>query len=140
MYGKILPILVIFLSLSSLGFSEPVEPEKGQKCAVCGMDINDPKQQSQILLKNSERVHFDIIAHALEYYIKNQNNIKEFWVKDAKNNKWINANNAFFVDTKTPMGHSFLAFQSKISAKSHSSNVYTFKDMINKHKFSRSKH
>ncbi len=124
--------LFALLWTGSLAFSQPADVPKGERCPVCGMDVNmDPKQTSQIKLKDGRYVFFAEIYHAMEYYHKNRARVQELWVKDAQSGKWIDGTKAFYVETQTHMGQGFLAFQSRMSAVSRAKGrkVYTFRDI-----------
>ena len=92
----------------------------------------DPKQTSQIKLKDGKYVFFAEVAHALEYHLKNKEKVAQIWVKDAQTGKWIDGTKAFYVETPdTPMGHGLLAFESRIKAVSQAKGkkVYSFRDI-----------
>jgi len=125
-------VAFLFLFVISV-FAEPIEPSKNEKCYICGMDVNiDKKQTSQIKLKNGKHIFFEQASHGILYYLNNQNNVKEFWVKDYSSGKWIDGTKAYYVITdKGIMGYGVLAFQSKINASKFAKGkrVYEFKEI-----------
>lgn len=131
-------ILLAFLLWVLPAFPQPKEPPKGEKCVVCGMDVNiDPKLTSQVKLKDSSYKYAESPKHILKYYLENKNRVAELWVKDYASGKWIDGTKAFYVPIKEgPMGHDLVPFRSRLdaqkfadSSKASKSKVYQFKDI-----------
>lgn len=132
--GRVLLFISFFLILN-LGFSQPKDPPKGEKCVVCGMDVSmDPKFTSQVKLRDGSYKYAESPKHIIQYYLENKDKIVEIWIRDYENGKWIDGKKAFYVVTnKGPMGYDLMAFQSRISAQKFAGKkkVYRFTD-INK--------
>ncbi len=129
---KILLLAGIFLSLS-LGFSQPKEPPKGERCVVCGMDVNmEPRLTSQVKLKDGSYKYAESPKHIIQYYLENKDKVTELWVKDYESGKWIDGTKAFYVVIhEGPMGYDLAPFQSRISAQKFKgkNKVYRFTEI-----------
>ncbi len=133
---KVLVLLLFILSLSA--FSQPKEPPKGERCVVCGMDVNiDPKLTSQVKLKDRSYKYAESPKHIIRYYLDNKDKVVELWVKDYKSGRWIEGTKAFYVPIKEgPMGYDLVPFRSKIDAQefakspnSAKNRVYQFREI-----------
>lgn len=87
-------------------------------CERCAMVISDRKYASEIINPKSGKLHkFDNIAGAILWLDENKISWKDeaiLWVKDAKNEKWINAREAFYTTGNiTPMSYGLAAYASK---------------------------
>lgn len=80
---------LFFILLSFLFvLAQPKEPPKGERCVVCGMDVNmEPRLTSQIKLKDGSYKYAESPKHILQYYFENRDKAKELWVKDYKSGK-----------------------------------------------------
>lgn len=129
---KVFLFIGFFLSLS-LAFSQPKEPPKGERCVVCGMDVNiDPKLTAQVKLKDGSYKYGKSPKHIIQYYLENKDKVLDIWVKDYKSGKWIDGTKAFYVViSEGPMGYDLAAFQSRISAQKFAGKgkVYRFADI-----------
>ena len=116
-----------------LAFAQPVEPPKGAKCVVCGMDVNMmPKFTSQLKLKSGKHLYTESPKHAIQYYLKNRDKVSQVWVKDFSSGKWIDAKRAYYVAIDDgPMGADIVAFKSLVKAKKFAKGkkVFKFKDI-----------
>lgn len=125
-------LLLMFLSFI-LVFAQPKEPPKGERCVICGMDVNmEPRLTSQVKLKDGSYKYAEAPKHILKYYLENKEKVAELWVKDYKSGKWIDGTKAFYVVIKEgPMGYDLAPFQSKIQAQKFAGKgkVYEFKDI-----------
>ena len=112
-------LIAVFLIFAGLLFAGPVDPPKGAKCVVCGMDVNmDPKFTSQLELKDGTRVYTESPKHAIQYMLKNKDKVKALWVRDFDTGKWIDGKKAYYVMVENgPMGMDVVAFRSKLKAK-----------------------
>lgn len=119
--------------LFSLAFSQPKEPPKGERCVICGMDVNiEPRLLSQAKLRNGSYRYAESPKHIIQFYLENREKVEELWVKDYKSGKWIDGTKAFYIHTpKGPMGHDLLPFQSRIEAQKEAGRgkVYQLKDI-----------
>ncbi len=125
--------LVIFMLVFSYSFSQPIEPPKGERCVICGMDVNaDPKFTSEVKLKNGKYKFSESPKHILAYYLNNKEKIAEIWVKDYKTGKWIDATKAYYVVINDgPMGNDLAPFSNKLDAIKFAgkNKVYEFKNI-----------
>lgn len=116
-----------------IALAEPVEPPKGTKCVVCGMDVNMmPKFTSQLKLKDGKHVYTESPKHAVQYYLKNKDKVSEIWVKDFSSGRWIDGKRAYYVAVDDgPMGPDIVAFKSLVEAKKFAKGkeVFRFKDL-----------
>jgi copper chaperone NosL len=101
--------LVLFCSLSAS--AEMVS------CAQCGMGADlGAKFTSRIVQANQTR-HFCDIGDLFAYLKANPDAIAEAQVKDYKSGEWVNAQQAYYVQSakkfQTPMGWSIAAFKAK---------------------------
>ncbi len=125
------------LFFTLLGFllvlAQPKEPPKGERCVVCGMDVNiDPKLTSQVKLKDGSYKYAESPKHILQFYFENRNKVAELWVKDYESGKWIDGTKAFYVPIEEgPMGHDLAPFRSRLSAQKFAGKkkVYQFRDI-----------
>lgn len=126
-------LFIGLLAFISLLFAQPQEPPKGTKCVVCSMDVNmDPRFTSQIKLKNGEYLYTESPKHAIQYYLKNKDAVKELWVKDFATGKWIDGKRAYYIPVdEGPMGPDIVAFKSRVKAKKFAKGkkVFKFKDI-----------
>lgn len=126
-------LILIFLLSFVFALAQPKEPPKGERCVVCGMDVNmDPRLTSQVKLKDSSYKYAESPKHILQYYLENKDKVAELWVKDYESGKWIDGTKAFYVPIKEgPMGHDLAPFKSRLSAQKFASKgkVYQFKDI-----------
>lgn len=132
---------LLFVALSFLlAFSQPKEPPKGERCVICGMDVNiEPRLTSQAKLRDGSYKYAESPKHVMQFYLDNKDKVSELWVKDYQTGKWIDARKAFYVPIKDgPMGPDIAAFRSMLDAQSFAKTkraakekVYRFTD-INK--------
>lgn len=91
-------------------------------CKVCNMSIVHNEYAGQIALKNGDYEMFDDIGCLIEYIAANgDEEVGAAFIKDAKENKWIDVSKATFVYNKdywTPMNYGVLAFETQEAAQS----------------------
>ena len=124
--------LLFFFFAFSFSFSQPKEPPKGERCVVCGMDVNmDRKLTSQVKLKDGSYKYAESPKHILKYYHENKDKVAELWVKDYKSGKWIDGKKAFYVAIKEgPMGNDLVAFKSKLDAQKFAQSPQAAKNKV----------
>ncbi|MFN7065908.1 MAG: nitrous oxide reductase accessory protein NosL [Aquificaceae bacterium] len=129
---KKLFISALLLLSFSLAFSQPKEPPKGERCVICGMDVNtDPRLTSQLKLKDGSYKFSLSPKHAIQYYLENEDKTEQLWVKDYESGKWIDGTKAFYVAIKEgPMGYDLAAFQSRISAQRFAQSPHSAKNKV----------
>ncbi|RMH80470.1 MAG: hypothetical protein D6674_04390 [Acidobacteria bacterium] len=132
-------LLILFIGFS-LAFSQPKEPPKGERCVICGMDVNiDPRLTSQAKLRDGSYRYAESPKHIVQFYLDNKDKVSELWVRDYQSGKGIDARRAFYVPIKDgPMGPDLAAFRSNLEAqrfakteRAAKEKVYRFMD-INK--------
>ncbi|CAM5310312.1 Nitrous oxide reduction protein OS=Lysinibacillus sphaericus OX=1421 GN=LS41612_03010 PE=4 SV=1 [Lysinibacillus sphaericus] len=86
------------------------------------MSIVHNEYAGQIALKNGDYEMFDDIGCLIEYIAANgDEEVGAAFIKDAKENKWIDVSKATFVYNKdywTPMNYGVLAFETQEAAQS----------------------
>ncbi|MEZ0360880.1 MAG: nitrous oxide reductase accessory protein NosL [Hydrogenobacter sp.] len=126
-------LILIFLFSFIFALAQPKEPPRGERCVVCGMDVNfDPKLTSQVKLKDGSYKYAESPKHILQFYLENKNRVAELWVKDYESGKWIDGTKAFYVPIKEgPMGPDLAPFRSRLSAQKFAGKgkVYQLKDI-----------
>ncbi len=129
---KVVPLAVFLVSLLFV-FAQPKDPPKGERCIVCGMDVNMmPKFTSQLKLKEGKYVYTESPKHAIQYYLKNKEDVLQIWVKDFSSGKWIDGKRAYYVAVdEGPMGPDIVAFKSLVKAKKFAKGkkVFKFRDI-----------
>lgn len=114
--------------LAILTFAAPkdnIAPDS--RCPVCGMFVAKyPHWVVQLLHTDNTLKCFDGVKDMMVYYFNptkygslSQETIKEIWVKDYYNLKWIDGRSAYYVidsDIYGPMGEEFIPFSSKAAA------------------------
>jgi nitrous oxide reductase accessory protein NosL len=116
-----------------IALAQPKDPPKGERCVVCGMDVNMmPKFTSQLKLKNGKYLYTESPKHAIQYYLKNKDKVAEIWVKDFSSGRWIDGKRAYYVAVdEGPMGPDIVAFKSMLRAKKFAKDkkVFRFRDL-----------
>ncbi|MCS7277830.1 MAG: nitrous oxide reductase accessory protein NosL [Aquificaceae bacterium] len=126
--------LILLMIFPLLVLSQPKEPSKGERCVVCGMDVNmEPRlTSSQVKLKDGSYRYAESPKHIIQFYLENKEKVAEVWVKDYRSGKWIDGKKAFYIHTSSgPMGHDLIPFQSRIEAQKEAGKgkVYRLTDM-----------
>lgn len=117
---QIITILIAVIVLSGCG-DKDLSPrdinQKTDKCVVCNMMIDHPEQAAQMVYNNEDHAIFDDIGCMMEYYDKeDQKEIGMMYVKDYKQDKWIDAKKAYYIYHKkiwTPMNYGVAAFKTE---------------------------
>jgi len=89
-------------------------------CDECHMLINEARFASAIVTSQAQTRRFDDIGCMLIYLNKHQEDVVYFWVTDFNSQKWLDAENAAFVQSdniQTPMGFGIIAAANKNAAK-----------------------
>ncbi len=121
---KLLQIASVFLLFFAVACSrEPELIEPGQqKCAHCGMIIQDFRFQAQAMTDTGKRFHFDSTECMLQWTFKSPHNIQRRWVKNFSDEaEWLDASlveeskyrTALFLHSdrlRSPMGGGMAAF------------------------------
>lgn len=125
----IITALVLQCLLAISTFAAPKENiSPDSRCSVCGMFVvKYPNWVTQVLHSDNTLKCFDGVKDMMVYYFNptkygslSQDTIKETWVKDYYNLKWIDGRSAYYVigsDIYGPMGKEFIPFSSKAAAE-----------------------
>jgi copper chaperone NosL len=129
---KIAPFVlgIVLLSLSILlaacssaaGEVQPPEIHYGEDvCDACGMLISDAKFAAAAVEADGNAHKFDDIGDLVDYYDKHADaKVKAYFVHDYPSEKWLRAENTFFVQSKqiqTPMAHGIAAYADRAAAE-----------------------
>jgi nitrous oxide reductase accessory protein NosL len=128
-----MPYLLFILMLwLAPAFSQPKEPPRGERCVVCGMDVNmEPRLTAQVKLKDGSYKYAESPKHILKYYLENREKVAELWVKDFKSGRWIDGTKAFYVSIKEgPMGYDLVPFRSRLDAQEFAKSPKSAKDRV----------
>ena len=123
MFRKITLIFILLMMSCKSGenFDQPPTIRYGEDpCDECFMLINESRYAAGYVTLEGQVKRFDDIGCLLIYHKKHQENIAHFWVKDFDTQKWLKADNAFFVRSdsiQTPMGFGIIAFGTAESAQ-----------------------
>lgn len=115
-------ILLAIASCSSDNEFKPVDINYGEDiCERCKMIISEERFSSQLILNNGEHHSFDDIGGMILYLSENNINPAaiKIYVKDFKTNKWLNSDNAVYINVeniKTPMNYGIIAVSDRDSA------------------------
>jgi copper chaperone NosL len=116
--------LVILLVACSSGSGEPQPPEiqYGEDvCDACGMLISDAKFAAASVDQDGTAHKFDDIGDLVTYYMQHdQATVKVYFVHDYPSEKWLRAEQAFFVVSpriQTPMAHGIAAYADRVAAE-----------------------
>ena len=110
----VFPVLamVLFFSLSASAEMVP--------CAQCGMGADLSSKFTSRIVQAKQTLHFCDIGDLFAYLKKKPAGAAEAQVKDYQSGEWINAQQAFFVQSaikfQTPMGWGIAAFKNKAAA------------------------
>ncbi len=127
---KALALMLLLWTLSA--FPQPKEPPRGERCVICGMDVNiDPKLTSQAKLRDGSYRYAESPKHILKYYLENREKVAELWVKDYKSGRWIEGTKAFYVPIKEgPMGYDLVPFRSRLDAQEFAKSPRSAKNKV----------
>ncbi len=116
-YLFFISVVLLFLGCSKDTEIKPVDIKYGQDvCAGCSMIISEAQYSSQYILTDGKVKKFDDLGCMIDYIKQTENevdNISAVFVRDYYSNKWINAKEAHFLQSRsiiTPMGHGLIAF------------------------------
>lgn len=125
-------LLFILMLWLAPALPQPKEPPKGEKCVICGMDVNmEPRLTSQVKLKDGSYRYAESPKHILQYYLENRERGAELWVKDFKSGRWIDGTRAFYVPIKDgPMGHDLAPFRSRLEAQEFARGHMALKNRV----------
>jgi copper chaperone NosL len=120
--------LVCFAALAFAACSSVIAPtdiESGDMCSFCRMAISEKQYAAEIVDTDENVFKFDDIGCMLRYLKARGATPKEevVFVMDSQSKRWLKAEEAFFVRSKTvktPMGSGIVAFSSAESAGSGS--------------------
>lgn len=145
---SIIVILSLFCLLAASAVAAPkdnVSPDS--RCSVCGMFVAKYRNWiTQILHTDNSLQFFDGVKDMMVYYFNptqygahSQEMIKEIWVKDYYDLKWMDGRSAYYVigsDIYGPMGKEFIPFSSREAAESFlkdhkGEKILTFKEITN---------
>jgi len=126
-YLILLSMITIFIGCQSeINFQDPPEIIYGVDiCDQCHMIISEASYASAYYTKDRNVRKFDDIGDMVLYHQINKELVEVFWIQSFDNEKWINANKAFFLDGFfiTPMAHGIIAFSNEEKANSKASEV-----------------
>ena len=103
------------------GEQPPVIRYAKDRCAECGMIINEELFASALVGTNGEVAKFDDIGCMIRFRDRLSTvNVRRAWVHDYESGAWIEAQAAHFVHAQelvSPMGYSLAAFSEVSSAE-----------------------
>ena len=107
---------------SSSGEAQPPEIHYGEDvCDACGMLISDAKFAAASVDQDGTAHKFDDIGDLVAYYTQHADaNVKAYFVHDYPSEKWLRAENAYFVQSpqiQTPMAHGIAAYADRAAAE-----------------------
>lgn len=98
---------------SGAKLDQPPEMHYGKDpCDECGMIINEARFAAAYVTPDGVARRFDDIGCLLRHHQKQPENVANFWVNDYDAGEWLNADNAYFVESDsilTPMGYGIIA-------------------------------
>ena len=99
----------------------PVALAPEDMCAYCKMAISEKRYAAEFIDSEGQPSKFDDIG-CMSNFIKSRNvtAITAYFVMDFNQEKWIKADNAYYVrsvDLKTPMNGGIIAFQDELDAQ-----------------------
>ncbi len=124
-------VFLLFSQVSVLA-DGPVKPNEKDKCAVCGMSVNEhPKWIAEIIFKDGTYAVFDGVKDMLHYYFnmskynksKTKDDIAEIYVTDYYTTKLMKADEVYFIigsDVMGPMGNELIPVKGKTEANTFS--------------------
>ncbi len=90
-------------------------------CKVCNMSIAHEDYAAQLVHTNGDYEMFDDLGCLMEFIADTEeSDIGAAFIKEMKNNKWVNVKDATYVYSKdywTPMNYGVVAFASEEEAK-----------------------
>jgi len=105
------PVLALVACCSLSASAEMVS------CAQCGMGADLSSKFTSRLVQAKQTLHFCDIGDLFAYLKANPAAAAEAQVKDYKSGEWVNAQQAYYVQSakkfQTPMGWSIAAFKAK---------------------------
>ena len=105
------PVLALVACCSLSASAEMVS------CAQCGMGADLSSKFTSRLVQAKQTLHFCDIGDLFAYLKANPSAAAEAQVKDYKSGEWLNAQQAYYVQSakkfQTPMGWSIAAFKAR---------------------------
>jgi copper chaperone NosL len=116
------------------------KPSEKERCPVCGMFVAKyPSWLAQVYMEDGKTYFFDGVKDMMALYFEphkfgSTSKVEEVYVTDYYNQNWIDGHKAFYVigsDTLGPMGHEFIAFDSREAAEAfkkdhHGTQILSF--------------
>jgi copper chaperone NosL len=127
--GTILFSLFLMISNGHAMDPQPVKPQPGDRCTVCGMFVAKyPDWGSEIMYQDGMVLFFDGAKDLFKFYLephkfksnKKRQNIKVIYVTEYYDLDLIDAAKAFYVlgsDVYGPMGRELIPFKTEEDAK-----------------------
>jgi copper chaperone NosL len=127
--GTILLSLFLIISTGHAMDTQPVKPQPGDRCPVCGMFVAEyPDWGSEIMYQDGTVLFFDGAKDLFKFYFapqkfksdKKHQNIKAIYVTEYYDLSFIDATNAFYVigsDVLGPMGRELIPFKTEKDAR-----------------------
>lgn len=112
---------LLFTCKSGANLDQPPTMRYGEDpCDECGMIINEARFAVAFVTTDGIARRFDDLGCLLRYHDKHGEKVANFWVNDYDNREWLNAQNAYFVESDsltTPMGYGIVAVSNKQRAE-----------------------
>jgi len=123
--GRMVSCALLVLLAACSGNSAEVQPpaiQYGEEvCDACGMLISDAKFAAASVDEDGTAHKFDDIGDLVTYYLQHdQAKVKAYFVHDYPSEKWLRAEQAFFVISpkiQTPMAHGIAAYADRAVAE-----------------------
>lgn len=107
--------------------SKPPEIRYGEDiCTECNMIISEPRFAAAFYTSDGEAKIFDDIGGMAIYINEHEEEAAQYWVHDYETEKWIIAEEAYFVVSEglhTPMDHGVVSLSEESRAKSLAADV-----------------
>jgi len=141
LFSLIFFVAIFFLLFACKSGANPDQPPSMRygedPCDECGMIINEARFAVAYVTTDGVARRFDDMGCLLRYHGKHQENVANFWVNDYDNREWLNAKNAYFVESDsltTPMGYGIIAVSGQqraeeILSEAQSGSVIKFDEL-----------
>ena len=134
----LLACLMMLLSACQKAEIKPLDVVTGDTCYRCRAPITEKHFAAEFVTKDGFVRKFDDISCMTQHAAKvGKKNIEAYYVADFPSQKWLKAEEAFFVQSdqiSTPKNSGILAFKDEAQAKALSSQyqakLLSFKDML----------
>ena len=129
---------ILLLSACQKTEIKPLDIVTGDTCLRCKAPITDKHYAAEFVTKDGFVRKFDDVSCMTQHAAKiGRNNISAFYVADFPTQKWVNAEQAYFVQSEqisTPKNSGILAFKDEVQAKSlasqYQAKMISFNDLL----------